>query len=93
MSAVKLPRRFHQQEFEGGGRLFQFIHSNTEARPLKVAEALNSMDEGIMTKIGELFVQGIKTGGPGDKGRGQKLINGHSLQVIKNSGPSPGDGH
>lgn len=56
---------------------------STEGRPIKDAETQNYIDEEITTKIGELYVEAIKTGGPSDEGRGHKL----------NSGPSPGEGH
>ena len=60
-----------------------------EARPMK---AQTTVDVGITTKIGDLYVEAIKTGGPSD-GKGHQFTEGHSLEAIKESGPSPGEGH
>lgn len=69
---------------------------STEARPFREAEPQNYVgEELIMSKIGELYVEAIKTGGPSD-GKGHGFTDGEvsqSLQRVMNSGPSPGQGN
>lgn len=73
--------------------LLNSVFLSIEARPINAVEVENYINEEITTKIGDLYIEAIKTGGPSDAGKGHKFTEGHSLQGIKNSGPSPGEGH
>lgn len=68
----------------------ELFFPTTQARPLKVQEdidLLNAMDH----LIGDQLLEGIKIGGRSEgKGRG---FGEYHLDEVKNSGPSPGDGH
>ncbi|KAL8487503.1 hypothetical protein ACS0TY_023532 [Phlomoides rotata] len=64
--------------------LFFFVPIN-EARPMRAS----MIEREIVKVLDDLYVEGIKTGGPSHAGDGHSF----TLGGIKNSGPSPGAGN
>lgn len=69
--------------------LFSSFFFINEARPLSMAEQHNSIE----SSVEKLYLEAIKTGGPSHGGEGHRSTNDLTLEDIKKSGPSPGDGH
>ncbi|KAK1300000.1 hypothetical protein QJS10_CPB13g00439 [Acorus calamus] len=63
---------------------------SAKARPLK---SFNEVKEGLGVFIDGLSVWGIKSAGPNPGGKGHMFTTVDVVGWIKNSGPSPGNGH
>lgn len=65
-----------------------FLSGN--ARPMKAMEQQSFVEKEIMNILEDLYIEGIKTGGPSSGGEGNSAIHALNLEGIKRSGPSRG---
>ncbi|KAH6782253.1 hypothetical protein C2S52_000866 [Perilla frutescens var. hirtella] len=73
--------------------LISFVFVN-EARLLKPDRNQSPIEKEIMKVLDDLYVVAVKTGGPSHGGDGHAATNkALTLEGIKKSGPSPGEGH
>lgn len=74
--------------------LLSSLFFTNEGRVIKEKHS-NPIDSEIEKVLEELYVEAMKTGGPSHGGEGHGATHGWGLTLegIKTSGPSPGQGH
>ena len=65
----------------------------SQARLLNGDHPRSPTSKGVEISFNGLDLKGTKTGGPSPGGKGHGSTNARHLGVVKNSGPSPGEGH
>lgn len=65
----------------------------SQARPLNGDQPRISTSKRVEISFDGMNIKGVKNEGPSPRGKGHGSTNGRHLGVVKDSGPSPGEGH
>lgn len=74
--------------------LLSFVFLSAQARPFNpLTMKQGNIDCEVVGFVEDLSVEALKTSGPSPPGKGHKRMEVYALGGIKDSGPSPGQGH